>query len=277
MMLFRKILISCIVLALTIQVENLLAAGSPFGLPARRLPGVSSSYYTQKLDNELSLFKQDKLVSVRSSAISYDQVDWNSVPDLHLNDDIAVEIFQLVRDMRFIDHEGDFETIRKRRATWLYPDDGCFARSALSQSLIKSSGKISAVFGQIFIFGDLQAKTPNNEDGWVTWWYHVAPIYKSNGVIYIIDPAVNPKKILLLDEWLDLVSIQKSNLKISLCDEKSYDPTSPCFGNEDNTLERALSAENNLFLDAELQRIQDLNRNPEQELGDAPPWLIELY
>src|SRR5690606_38024642 len=56
--------------------------------------------------------------------------------------------FSYVRDLRFL---SDNVNNLMRRSTWLYPDDGCFARSAMMVGQLASQVQLA----KIFVFGEL--------------------------------------------------------------------------------------------------------------------------
>lgn len=85
--------------------------------------------------------------------------------------------FKYLRDLRFIRWNA-----RDRRSSWLYPDDGCFARASLMNKNIKLAA--DPVPGKVFVFGNLKVITPNPPRGYVTWWYHVAPVVQVAGLKY---------------------------------------------------------------------------------------------
>lgn len=68
------------------------------------------------------------------------------------------EGFRSLRDARWLTMPGmrDF----KRRSSWLYPDDGCFARAALGGQKLESWDYPRPK--KLFIFGDLEVKTANS-------------------------------------------------------------------------------------------------------------------
>lgn len=176
--------------------------------------------------------------------------------------------FEKFRDYRFIttNSKPDF----KRRISWLYPDDGCFARAALA--ILNLGSWNTAVPKKIFVFGDLTVQTKNSPSGSVTWWYHVAPLVEVDGVKYVLDPAINPKTPLKLEDWLATMSAQPDTLEVAICGSGSYTPYDNCARETDGREEQGLN-DQPTYLEYEWSRLQDLGRNPENELGDLPPWL----
>jgi hypothetical protein len=180
-------------------------------------------------------------------------------------------LFDRARDIRFM---RDVEHANfSRRTTWLYPDDGCYARAGL---LIQHALNWNYAFvpSKIFVFGDLNVNTSNSPSGSVSWWYHVAPIVRSeNSNLWVLDPSIHPDAPISLDNWLGVVTNDKSSLKVSACSSFTYDPSTSCFN---TTLNDSLNALNDelSYLDSEWNRQVDLRRNPESVLGDYPPWKI---
>lgn len=202
--------------------------------------------------------------------------DWsmNDLPEEYLSD----FDFQTVRDWRFLD-DPDIDNFL-RRIPWLYPDDGCYNRAELVINRLSKINKIH--FKKIFAFGDLKAKSNNSKEGSVSWWYHVAVTFKHNNEIWIIDPALEPEKIITVKEWQRLINfdgnkyltdeeIKLKSLTYSLCDKTSYQPADDCYNAPANKEDKIKDDSSDLLF-WERKRIKELNRNPDQELGDFPPW-----
>ncbi|MBY0385165.1 hypothetical protein K2X05_08410, partial [bacterium] len=134
------------------------------------------------------------------------------------------EYFQKVRDLRFL-KDPDVKN-NKRRSTWLYPDDGCYARASLMKNNLATMEKPTPT--KIFVMGNLWVKTKNALwGGGVSWWYHVAPIVTDGLEKYVLDPAIEPNKPLPLKEWLAKMG-KPDAIKISICAPTSYTPYSDC-------------------------------------------------
>lgn len=176
--------------------------------------------------------------------------------------------FEKFRDYRFL--ERDSRPGFLRRSSWLYPDDGCFARAALA---ILNLGKWSyAVPKKVFVFGDLLVNTKNAPGGSVSWWYHVAPLVEVNGDKYVLDPAIEPKNPLRLEDWLARMSQKPEALEVAVCGSGTYTPYDACQQDSDG-IEAAALGDQGYFLDAEWSRLEELKRDPVKELGEQPPWL----
>jgi hypothetical protein len=204
------------------------------------------------------------------SAVTYDPqtlpavTEWNSVAEMTAR-------FEKIRDLRWLtttDHPGFL-----RRSSWLYPDDGCFARAGLA---IMNLAKITpAIPNKIFVFGDLTVLTANSTTGTVEWWYHVAPIVQVQGQKYVLDPALSPRAPIKLEDWLALMSNDIHSLQVAICNSGSYAPDDACDHVTDG-IEATANDDQYEFLDNEWSRLVDLKRNPLDELGDKPPWLSPL-
>jgi hypothetical protein len=210
----------------------------------------------------------------RSSASAYAskqslaKLDLNSVaaaPDLSF----VQREFAGIRDNRFLTSADDSSFLR--RISWLYPDDGCYARAEM---MARAWAKQKAAKPpKVFIFGNLKVQTPNSNDGEVTWWYHVAIAYRTAEGVFILDPAVEPKNPLLLADWIHLINPSGGKEpKLSLCSDKTFDPNSDCNASEAIPADSAISQAED-FLPSEWDRILELHRDPKRELGDFPPWL----
>jgi hypothetical protein len=106
--------------------------------------------------------------------------------------------FAYVRDEKFLTDPMQIPFF-SRRSTWLYPDDGCFARAALMKNLMKIKGYSQP--NRVFIFGNLSVKSPNSLDGEVSWWYHTAPVARVRNQVYVFDPSIDPQHPILLQDW----------------------------------------------------------------------------
>jgi hypothetical protein len=187
-------------------------------------------------------------------------------PDLSLvaewkNGDIN-KAFKAIRDERFMVGEENFS----RRPTWLYPYDGCYARAELAAQRLM--GKGFATPSKIFIFGNLMVKSANASDI-VTWWYHVAAAYRYKNEVYIFDPAIEPKRLLTLEEWK--ATMGPTEKEISICSKGAYDPDSNCDEPVGWSLE-VVQRQQAAFFNPERENLVGLGRDPIKELGDNPPW-----
>lgn len=243
---------------------------------AVRLPNED---YTTKIRQFISIKESDD----KSDADSNDQIDrrsvMNSAVPLSETDASAIQewpnqqdflrYFAEIRDERFIEKESEFP----RRSSWLYPDDGCYARAAISNSRSEQMGL--PIPSRVFVFGNLTVETANSLWGSVTWWYHVAVSYRIQNTVYIIDPSVDPLKPLALKEWLDLMG-DSSQMRVAFCSAGAYSPNSSCLNAEPLSYDQSLQMQNP-FLKHEWKRLQDLGRDPESELGDNPPWSRPIH
>jgi hypothetical protein len=85
-----------------------------------------------------------------------------------------------------------------------YPADGCYARAHEMSRLMEAAGVISA---KVFIEGDLRVNTTNSPNGYVEWWYHVAPIVMVNTgettEPYVFDPSIFDRPV-PVQQWFDI-------------------------------------------------------------------------
>lgn len=175
--------------------------------------------------------------------------------------------FRQMRDLRFLysNNQPNFP----RRLSWLYPDDGCYARAAFMRQKLTSFGLPQPA--KIFAFGDMRVNTSHASVGHVLWWYHVATIYRAENKVYVIDPALDPRGPMELPDWLSRLTVTSGRLEISVCEPLAYYAYSPCYQVPANE-ERDAAREQRMFLDREWDRMLELSRRPEQVLGNAPPW-----
>lgn len=183
------------------------------------------------------------------------------------------QAFQYLRDIRFLNDPQHENFVR--RSSWLYPDDGCFARAELARANIENFAQKTV--NKVFAFGDLTVATNNTPEGSVTWWYHVAPMVKVGNANFVLDPAISPETPLRLEEWLARMTPTESQepLTVAVCDGETYVPNSKCRGAE-NAYERALE-EQEKYLDLEWQRQLEMGRRPELVLGSYPPWVEDIF
>lgn len=122
-------------------------------------------------------------------------------------------------------HSSSSHAIVSRPLTWTYPDDGCYLRAQLFIEHVSRTEKQHLL--KIFIFSQkgetLRAKTNNHPNGYVDWWYHVAPITRVGNTIYVIDPAISPLAPMPLAQWIDALHYQKptttkQDLRFAICD-----------------------------------------------------------
>lgn len=233
---------------------------------AYREPGVSYRTYMAAAHVLEAPGQQPRAMSAMDSAVQFGTkalpaaTAWNSIAEM-------TERFKQLRDTRWMqttDHPGFL-----RRSSWMYPDDGCFARAALAvMNLMKWKDPAP---NKVFVFGDLTVKTDNSPSGDVSWWYHVAPIVSVAGQEYVLDPAIEPSQPLKLEDWLSRMSSQPSGIQVAICGSGSYSPTDLCEKVSDGIESQAANDQLG-YLDMEWSRMVELNRVPEQVLGDNPPW-----
>lgn len=179
------------------------------------------------------------------------------------------DAFLYVRNLKFIrdtEHPGMI-----RRSSWLYPHDGCFARAALAVDNLEKFGTLRPA--KLFAFGNLRVKTPNSDEGQVSWWYHVVPVVKNaRGEPMVLDPAIEPKQPLPVKEWFNRMSVSPTTTWASLCDSYTYAPDRPCHYDTPPTPNDQALMDQKYYLSAEWENLELLKRSPRDELGDRPPW-----
>tara|TARA_B110001454_G_C12723230_1_gene435966 strand:+ start:868 stop:1668 length:801 start_codon:yes stop_codon:yes gene_type:complete len=178
---------------------------------------------------------------------------------------VAAQAFAKLRDTKFI---KDSNHNMVRRSSWLYPDDGCFARAALAVQNLKT-WKMPAP-AKLFIFGNLTVKTNNSPNGSVSWWYHVVPIVMVGQQPVVFDPAINSAGPMYLKDWIATMTTNLKTVSFSICKPSSYAPSSPCAA-DSNSSDPALDHQM-MYLTAEWDRVTEMKRDPTKELGDYPPW-----
>jgi hypothetical protein len=248
------------------QAQDDNRASNPFS--AKREPHLSYEEYLNNFILENSSH-DDQNETPASSAKNYlnevlhDVTEWESYAVLKRE-------FEKIRDIRFLTDPR--KRHRRRRSSWLYPDDGCFARAQLANlNLLNDNIKVPS---KVFVFGNLKVRTPNSPQGFVSWWYHVAPIVKVNSELFVLDPAIEPRFPVTLSDWLGRQHENPTELRIAFCKSGTYHPDSPC-KNEIKKNEKVAERDQMHYLVSEYSRLLELFRDPELELGDFPPWRLE--
>lgn len=165
--------------------------------------------------------------------------------------------FATIRDEKVVkDRQGNL-----KRASWLYPDDGCFARAAVANRV--AFHKLYPIPKKVFAFGNLRVSTSNSPRGRVGWWYHVAPIVQVGETKFVIDPSIESSRALTLDEWLSRMG-NPAKIKVSICESGTYSPGDNCQRETDGLELRAMNTLKH-YLDLEKSRLQRLGRTAEAE------------
>lgn len=196
---------------------------------------------------------------------SITSLDFSSVPSVISYEELN-HMFHIIRDSRFLYSKDnpDFS----RRISWLYPDDGCFARAALSG--IKISEEQLTRPAKIFVFGELVVQTPYAVSGSVYWWYHVAGLVRYMEAFYVLDPALNSQAPLLLDDWFHIMG-STATLEGVVCNAYVYNPFDDCYAATEHS-ERRAQRDQSVYLKKEWNRMTVLGFDPVTILGKAPPW-----
>lgn len=209
--------------------------------------------------------------SARSSAqANWEALDLTVIPEWPGSEAELQQAFEYVRDIRPYVHprQPDFP----RRATWLYPRDGCYARAAHVARSLESQGRPRP--GKVFAFGNLKAKPFLKPKSNIYWSYHVASAYRFQGQVYVIDAAIEAHRPLSLKDWLARFS-KLTNVRVAVCDSYAYTPSSVCVGGSSRQDRRSLEHQVS-FLPTEWNYILSLKMNPQKIAGDEPPWITRL-
>jgi hypothetical protein len=193
--------------------------------------------------------------------------------------------FASIRDKRYMTTPNDPNPPAgfQRRISWMYPNDGCFARAEEFDKQASLAGKARPY--KLFAFGGgegLRVYTDNDPSGIVNWWYHVvAAVKNSAGELIVFDPAISPCRPLPWKEWLltmqsDLAFYDDlaNDHGVALADSNAYGPSDPVTGGaplqNDNT---STLDEVDWYLPYEWSRQQfDMGRDASVVLGSTPPW-----
>lgn len=165
------------------------------------------------------------------------------------------ERFEKIRDEKIVKASNG----ELKKASWLYPDDGCFARAAIANR--NAFHMLYPVPDKVFAFGNLRVKTANSPRGVVGWWYHVAPIVQVGGKKFVLDPAIDHGRPMELIEWLSAMG-NPQKMKVSICKSGSYSPGDSCDKETDGLELRGLQTEKH-YLKLEEIRMRTLGRSQE--------------
>jgi Glutaminase len=128
------------------------------------------------------------------TATSYDQGDPLAKIDV-LTEQQAADLFKKLKNTKGIPFD--------------YPDDGCFARAHKMYQIISDSNYNSQKiwnYGIPYGTGALTVITAKNPNGFVNWWYHVAPVVKvriNNRIQYrVMDPSLFDRPATVA-EWVN--------------------------------------------------------------------------
>ncbi|CAM2868565.1 protein-glutamine glutaminase family protein [Legionella worsleiensis] len=235
---------------------------------SKRAPHESFSQAIKRVEASIPDSQRKSLLAREtpvSKKVPVQQMDFSTVPVVVTYEEM-MNLFQLIRDTRYlyVDDKPDFA----RRISWLYPDDGCFARAALSAFKIEQDYWVKPA--KIFVFGDLVLQTSFAPDGFVSWWYHVSTAVNYMGSIYVFDPALNPERPLLVEEWFSKMGDHRE-LDGVICNSYTYAPFDNCGQITKVNEERAVKDEAG-YLKREWNRMSVLGFDPEVLLGNNPPW-----
>jgi hypothetical protein len=263
------VLLLCLLAAFAASPAHAQGPGSARLHSQVRLPGESFAEAKRRYLDRLGGLAGFPDGAAADVAVSLKDLDFSQATSWDsLGDFTAVtNAFDQVRDERFmiLKDRPNFP----RRISWLYPDDGCFARAALAAGRLASYHVPAPT--KVFVFGDLGVKTPNAPFGSVGWWYHVVPVISFHKQIFVLDPAIDPKRPLPFMEWIGLMTPDPSTVTASICATDAYTPESSCADADPSVSKEALNDEKG-YLKDEWKRLVFLKRDPVKELGDNPPW-----
>ena len=215
----------------------------------------------------ISQYRTRGKITVLGQKAKFEKLDFSYVTEWRTKETLK-ENFEYVRDKRFLKSSDQSEL--QRRSTWLYPDNGCYARASMMIQNLKEK-KVKKPW-KVFIFGNLKVETDNSLKGYVKWWYHVVPIVTVDDEPYVLDPAIDPSEALSLKDWALRQIEDLDEVTFSICGPNAYSPSSNCLDFEDPDMKKALRDQER-FLPMEWSRQEKLERDPYEVLGDNPPWL----
>ncbi len=210
--------------------------------------------YLQRLQIARQTLRSDSAATV---ARPFNEVDFSNVP-LWTSQIPLEKGFAMIRDLRFL--PDPLNSNFKRRLSWMYPDDGCFARAGLMRVNLEKLKTNSPA--KLFIFGNLKVKTTNSPTGSVAWWYHVVPLVRQGQQLYVLDPAIEILGPLPIKDWIMTMTSDINSIKLSVCKGTAYTPRSSCWnpGNDDSMA----GIQQPEYLTAERERLVEMGRKADQ-------------
>jgi hypothetical protein len=202
---------------------------------------------------------------VYESQTSFAAIKLNQISEL-ANLRTIQEIFQRLRDTR--SWRWNRMPNFPRRLMWVYPSDGCYLRTAMMDEKLAEWGAPPPK--NLFIFGELSF---SNKFQQMTWWYHVAPVYRLGNQVYVLDPALNPSAPLKLQDWILSMTKSMTDSTYALCEAGAFNPYDECslaqstwdIGDRTSTLQD--------YLGREWEGLEEiLGTSPSGILGEHPPW-----
>ena len=240
----------------------------PLNVSAKRLKG---EHWTHAYTRVLGKYRvQDAVATPLDRAVLFPQFDSSKALAYDWTQGQFASTFFSLRDLRFLP-DPDVKGV-SRRLSWMYPDDGCFIRAEWLAKQFTEHFKSNQI-NKIFAFGDLVVKTANSPDGKVSWWYHVVVGWRFGKQIFVYDPAIDPTKPMDLSAWVGAISPDPTQVKVAICGEGAYTPSSDCSETKSLMADGAAIQIAQEYLHSERERLIELNRSPEKELGEHPPWL----
>ncbi len=237
--------------------------------------------------------------SVSGTSVLKGDLDFTGVPVW--TDAEIWAVFEATRDARELDDNyspAPAPTYNPRRISWLYPNDGCFARAQQVIGLADDDGFTGARAPyKLWAFDKLgalrlQVDTDNSATGvggHVNWNWHVVPLVQNTAGDYIVmDAALNPCGPLDWEDWLGLMVLDAemfddptTDFEVSISDGYAYLPGYEPFGDPSSPDVRGYSEADEEgtttswgYLNLEWERqIDELTRNADDRFGDNPDWL----
>lgn len=189
-----------------------------------------------------------------------------------------------------------------RRISWLYPNDGCFARAEqVIGKIVDESRKPFKLYaldttynGSLVVKSKNVVPVPGEDFGYVNWWYHVVPVVQNtDGDYMVLDASIQPCGPLYWEDWLALMTPDGdisvfddalTTMRVSISDYNAYGITSDnAYGNTPGYTVHLGWSYDHLQLDSDTgyrylwkewnRQTVDLGRDAEDYFGDDPVWL----
>jgi hypothetical protein len=257
-------------LALSVFANLAFSSGRPLGrIPelSLSLPGAQEALFHPALE------RAENPGSPYNVRKSFSELDFGALPDWGSREAID-RAFVVLRGERFL-FQRDMPDFA-RRISWLFPNDGCFARAYTGAQLLRDKGL--SELRQVFIFDAKILAKPKWRYGHpngLPWNYHVALAARAGSEVFVLDPATELERILPLQEWLDRFVVDRQGMNASICGPLTFGPNADCAMESPSSATPggktpAQWAEHFVFL--EWNALGTQGHDPRKLLGDNPPW-----
>lgn len=182
---------------------------------------------------QLNVYAAPAKDSVMNVRVRYAALNLSDVPEYRSYEEVK-SAFEYVRDTKFLTYEGE-----ARRIPWLFIKDFCQSRAHHVVRELAAAGFVKPK--KVFLHGILNMKNKYFElqEGEMIW-QHIAPIVSVKGIHYVLDPAIDQRAPMKLDQWINSLTQEKDKALLAICSGDTYLQTSSCYNPEINSHEEEM-------------------------------------